>query len=120
MIFLYTKNHQHFAWSIKVRVHQRVDKPQNPAPGLKDDKCHMAIFSRDSLRCHKCGEYTDLYDDISDSDSNVPSIDNLSPKSKGGKDYPTNLITCGLSCNESGKDKIGPMAFQEHSKTGID
>lgn len=58
MIFLYTKNNQHFAWIIKFRVHQRVDKPQkpkNPAPTLRDAKYHKAIFTRDSFRSHKCG-----------------------------------------------------------------
>jgi uncharacterized phage protein (TIGR02220 family) len=108
LIFLYNKNNQHFAWIIKFRVHQRVDKPQkpqNPPPSIQNSQYHMAIFRRDGYVCHLCGEYTDTMDDRNRPGTKFPSIDHALPKSKGGTDYPTNLKTCCLSCNKSKKDK---------------
>ena len=139
LIFLYTKNNQHFAWIIKFRIHQRVDKPQkpqNPSPRI-DDRFRLAIFKRDGFVCHVCGRYTDLDAcDVSPPrvthDHNYPSVDHVIPKSKGGTDYPSNLKCACISCNKGKKDKTDDLVdtieqtvsitrtFQEHSKNTLD
>ena len=57
LIFLFQKNQQHYAWIIKFRVHQRIDKPQrpnNPAPSIHNHKYHEAIHRRDNFICYLC------------------------------------------------------------------
>jgi len=103
LIFLYTKNNQHYSWIIKFRIYQRIDrpqKPQNPPPSIQNRKYSDAIYKRDGFICNICGEYTDLMDKPNICNSKAPSIDHHIPKSKGGSDYPSNLKTACLSCNK--------------------
>lgn len=130
LVYLYVRNQQKYAWVIKFRVYQRIDKPQkpnNPAPRIADDKYKRAIFKRDSFTCHLCGKFTDLeavdyetHPNPPRHGNNFPSIDHVIPKSKGGSDYPSNLKTACLSCNKGRKDKeldeVVPRTFQERSK----
>lgn len=112
LVFLYIKNTQHFAWIIKFRVHQRIDKPQkphNPPPKI-DDRFRLAVFKRDSFICHICGGFTDL--DACDitpprvtHEPNFPSIDHLKPKAQGGTNYPSNLKCACISCNKGKRDR---------------
>lgn len=128
MIFLYEKNKQHYAWIIKFRVHQRIDKPgkpQNPPPSIQNNSYKDAIFKRDDYICHICGEFTDLSDKINICNSKFPSIDHLKPKSKGGDDFPTNLKCACISCNKSKRNFTDdseniPRTFQEHSKNDME
>jgi 5-methylcytosine-specific restriction endonuclease McrA len=123
MVFLYSHNHQDFAWIIKFKIHQRVDKPQkpqNPAPSIQNGKYKDAIYKRDNYICHICGEFVDLNDKLNNCGSKFPSIDHVVPKSKGGSDYPSNLKTCCISCNKSKGYKIIPGTFQDHSGNGIE
>ncbi len=120
LVFLYSKNHQSYAWIIKFRIHQRIDKPQkpqNPAPSIQNNDYHKAIFQRDGFICHICGEYTDIMQDLNKVGSHFPSIDHVKPKKNGGSDYPSNLKTACISCNKSKGCKV-PITFQEHSENG--
>jgi len=123
LIFLYTKNNQSFAWIIKFRVHQRIDKPQkpqNPCPSIQNNKYHEAIFKRDSFICYLCGEYTDIQEKPDGPNSKFPSVDHILPKSKEGSDYPTNLKTACISCNKNKGSKIVPELFQDRSENTPD
>ncbi len=123
LLFLYKKNNQQFAWIIKFKIHQRVDKPQkpkNPPPSIQNNDYQIAIFKRDGFVCHICGEYTDISESVNDSGSRFPSIDHLSPKSKGGSDYPSNLKTACISCNKGRGNNPIPIPFQEHSENTPD
>ena len=104
LIHLYTRNIQNYAWVIKFRKHQRIDRPQlpqNPPPSIRDDNYHQALFKRDNFICTHCGEYTNM-EDVGGEEQ--PIIEYIIPKTEKGTDYPTNLITscrgC-LSCTDS-------------------
>ena len=118
-IFCYRQNGEQFIWIIKFRVHQRIDKPQksnNPGPSIQNSDYHHAIFKRDNHVCHLCGKITEIGNDSNS--KNFPSVDHLTPRSKGGDHYPSNLKTACSSCNKSRRNKdIG--AFKEHSKNGL-
>jgi uncharacterized phage protein (TIGR02220 family) len=133
LVYLYERNKQHYAWIIKFRVYQRIDKPQkpnNPAPNISLEHYRQAIMGRDQYVCHICGEITDDSNYTSNGPGstmrygkNYPSIDHIRPKSKGGNDYPNNLKCACLSCNKGRKDRpiedesdVVLRPFQEHSK----
>jgi len=116
LIFCFVQNNQQYAWIIKFRVYQRIDKPQkpnNPAPSIQNTKYRMAIFKRDNYVCHICGESTEI--STNSNDSNFPTVDHLIPQSKGGNHYPSNLKTACSRCNK-GRGDTDLDQFQEDSK----
>jgi len=116
LIFCFVQNNQQYAWIIKLRVYQRIDKPQkpnNPAPSIQNTKYRMAIFKRDNYVCHICGESTEI--STNSNDSNFPTVDHLIPQSKGGNHYPSNLKTACSRCNK-GRCDTDLDQFQEDSK----
>jgi 5-methylcytosine-specific restriction endonuclease McrA len=101
LIFCFLQNNQQYAWIIKFRVYQRIDKPQkpiNPAPSIQNTKYRTAIFKRDNYLCHICGEITEI--STNSNDSNFPTVDHIIPQSKGGNHYPSNLKTACSRCNK--------------------
>jgi 5-methylcytosine-specific restriction endonuclease McrA len=63
----------------------------------------MAIFARDDWNCHLCGVAVDyLADPISDL---YPSLDHLTPQSKGGSHDLANLATAHRICNSIRRDR---------------
>jgi len=115
-IYVYIHEKQSYAWIIKFRVHQKIDRPQksnNPAPRLSTEY-KMAIFKRDSFKCYICGKETYWPDNSGkslyaspdyDSGDCVPSVDHLIARASGGTDYPTNLKTACIKCNKSKSTK---------------
>ena len=102
LIFCFLQNNQQYAWIIKFRVYQRIDKPQkpiNPAPSIQNTKYRTAIFKRDNYLCHICGEITEI--STNSNDSNFPTVDHIIPQSKGGNHYPSNLKTACSKCNKA-------------------
>ena len=131
LIFLYSNNSQQYAWIIKFRIYQRIDKPQkpiNPSPSIQNGKYRKAISKRDDNICHLCGITCDEHsfqNKLNSHNSTVASIDHIIPTSKGGGHYPTNLKIACISCNKSRGAKevpeylegMGiPGTFQEPSK----
>jgi len=55
------------------------------------------ILERDDFKCQYCGR---------EAPEVVLEIDHIIPKSKGGKDEATNLITCCRECNRGKLDRI--------------
>lgn len=114
MIHQYTRNHQVFIWIVKFRVYQRIDKPQksnNHPPSWKNRKFRTMIFYRDNFKCHLCGKqvteeyppgfFNNIYTNDIDFDPGlIASIDHITPRSKGGHDFPSNLITACCHCNK--------------------
>jgi hypothetical protein len=108
LIYLYTINGQKYAWIIKFRVYQRIDKPQqpnNPIASIQNKEFKEAIFKRDGYRCHLCKRTCDPFGKLNVVASNVASIDHIIPQSKGGGHYPSNLITACISCNKGRGNK---------------
>src|SRR3990167_2143897 len=58
---------------------------------------------RDNYVCHICNKkITNDWDNPKE----MSSLDHVTPQSKGGSDYPSNIKISHLSCNKSKKDKI--------------
>lgn len=112
MIFRYKISDQNYAWVVKFRIYQRIDKPQpsqNPTPDWKNQKYQLAIFKRDKFICKFCHRQTLPYivkqSPCSCTDDYDPglcaSIDHFTLRVKGGNDYPSNLVTACVYCNKS-------------------
>lgn len=126
MVYRYSINSQAYAWIVKFRVYQRIDKPQkstNPSPSTQNGKYASAVHSRDGYVCHLCGSECSPFQIIGkETDPRVASLDHVIPQSKGGHNYPSNLRTACISCNKSRGNKdleeflkdIG--RFQEYSE----
>jgi 5-methylcytosine-specific restriction endonuclease McrA len=59
----------------------------------------LAIYVRDGFTCAYCGT------DLRNAAPADVTLDHLLPRSTGGSNSPTNLITCCRSCNSSRQDK---------------
>lgn len=119
LVYLYAQNNQHYAWIIRFRLHQRIDKPQKPTtpgPSIQNSKFKDALHKRDKYICHICHRETDPFCDLNICGSTFPTIDHIIPKSEGGSDYPTNLKTACSACNKVRGDKSLPAPFQEDSR----
>ena len=135
LIYGYSNNNQQYAWIIKFRIYQRIDKPQSPvhpSPSTQNKEYRKAISKRDDNICHLCGRICDehnINDKLNSHNSTVASIDHIIPTSNGGNNYPTNLKIACISCNKSRgakevteylKEMGIPGTFQEHSKNDIE
>ncbi len=60
-------------------------------------KFRLKIFTRDGFVCAYCKKKFKFYE---------LHVDHIYPKSKGGKDIPTNLITACAKCNLKKSDKV--------------
>ncbi|MCX7610287.1 MAG: HNH endonuclease [Ignavibacterium sp.] len=58
------------------------------------------VYERDNYTCYYCGIVCD---------SNNISLDHLYPRSRGGSDFPENLVTSCCRCNELKRN----MSFEE-------
>lgn len=61
---------------------------------IREEK-RLAIYLRDGLSCVYCGV------GIEDNENIRLSLDHLRPRSKGGSNHETNLVTCCGRCNSS-------------------
>ena len=59
----------------------------------------LALYVRDGFRCLYCGK------DLRHTTPCDVTLDHLLPRSAGGGDEATNLVTCCRSCNSSRKDR---------------
>lgn len=64
---------------------------------LRDDfkKIREYVYERDNYECHYCGCRCTKH--------NI-SLDHLLPRSRGGSDFPDNLVASCINCNERKKD----------------
>lgn len=60
-------------------------------------KTRFAIFARDGFTCRYCGK---------NSESTTLEVDHLYPRSKGGTDDPSNLVTACFDCNRGKSDAV--------------
>jgi 5-methylcytosine-specific restriction endonuclease McrA len=65
---------------------------------IRADK-RLAIYIRDDFRCAYCGR------DLKDASPEEVNLDHLLPRSAGGSNEASNLITACKSCNCSRQDK---------------
>jgi hypothetical protein len=74
-------------------------------------------FGRGLIKCAYCGidlideEYLNWHRSHGLEDGELKtnaSADHIVPRSRGGLDYPTNLVPCCKSCNSKKKDRIFP------------
>jgi len=73
-------------------------------PAYKDYRRHRAkVFKRDGYTCFYCGH---------NKVQNL-SLDHITPKSKGGSDNPSNLLTACKKCNNM-KGDMGLDEFIEY------
>lgn len=64
-----------------------------------DPGVRLSLYERDSWVCHLCGAPVDAashYNDVL-----APTLDHLVPRSRGGSDEPSNLLTAHRACNSS-------------------
>jgi hypothetical protein len=64
----------------------------------------ISIYARDSFACVYCGRGFDGPRPLRVT-GNVLSLDHLIPRSQGGKNEVSNLVTSCVSCNSSRQDK---------------
>jgi uncharacterized phage protein (TIGR02220 family) len=123
MVYLYKINNQPYAWIIKFRSYQRIDKPQKPlcpTPSIQNSEFALSVFKRDNFTCHLCKEETNLQDELNIVNSRRPSLDHIIAKSKNGTNYPSNLVTACISCNKSrGNNDLVPFVEYSENNLGI-
>lgn len=73
-------------------------KQWNGSKWIRPEK-RLAIYIRDGFSCAYCGR------DLKDAEPHELNLDHLLPRSAGGKNGETNLITSCKSCNCSRQDK---------------
>jgi hypothetical protein len=104
LLYPYKNQNDSYAVILNFRKHQVINRPQPsqlPTPdAINDLKYKEAIFKRDHYICHFCGRLC-ITTCKEDSLKTEASLDLIIPKSKGGKDYPSNIITFCCSCNKS-------------------
>jgi uncharacterized phage protein (TIGR02220 family) len=114
LIYRYTRNGQRYAWIVKFRKHQRIDKPQaptNPPPNPKNKAYQKSIFRRDGHICSLCGAFTDeedrtLFDEAAaDYGGNFPVLFRVNGGGGGSPDYPSRLACACNSCVAKLKQK---------------
>ena len=77
-------------------------------------------FNGDSIRCAYCGAHLVDADDVShDPDFGPPNAtaDHIVPRSKGGLDFPSNVVPCCRKCNS---EKNARSFGNEWSQTKYD
>jgi len=113
-IFSYIINGQHFSIILNFLKHQVINKPtpsKLPKPSIQNRKYQNSIFLRDNYVCHICGEYLKDNTVLQNTLENMPSVDHIIPRSKGGNDLPNNLKTACLKCNKSRGNKELPESY---------
>jgi hypothetical protein len=75
---------------IRFLNYDKIPKPKSFKPTRR------LIYNRDDHRCYLCGKH------FKDEDL---TIDHMIPKSKGGRNTWTNLVTCCFKCNHAKGDK---------------
>jgi hypothetical protein len=103
VIFPYNSDGDSYGVVLTFRNHQVINRPvpsKLPSPDWENSKYKDAIFKRDHRICHYCGRVCETHCK-EDSLTTGLSIDHVIPRSKGGNDYPGNLVTACASCNKS-------------------
>lgn len=102
------KAKQQLGYVVHFHRHQKINRPQPsrlPAPSLQSSAVRGMYARRDSFTCHLCKRPVVMDATSGEHSSRGPSIDHLTPISKGGTDYPSNVMLSHISCNKSRKDK---------------
>jgi len=103
---------------VNFRKHQKVNRPQPgklPPPSIQSRDVIEMYARRDGWICHLCkgpvdhewhGAPIDPYAlDAQDKRSISASPDHIIPRSRGGSDYPSNIATSHLGCNQGRADR---------------
>ena len=69
----------------------------------------IKIYQRDEFKCYRCGTQVANGRRRKRKGLQLATLDHFIPKSKGGSDDPSNLLTCCLGCNNSKGSKIIPL-----------
>lgn len=117
-----------FGLIVKFRKHQKINRPtpsKLPPPSIQSREVRAMYFRRDDWTCHLCGERVAEWFELEGlpvptievprADARLSpraltvegargSLDHLTPRIEGGLDYPSNLRTSHLSCNQARKD----------------
>lgn len=98
------KAHVLAAFAGQQSIAERFIRPLRDRGGAVWAKLRSAIFARDDFTCGYCGKRGGKLE-----------CDHIHPRSKGGSDHPSNLVTACFSCNRSKRDKLltewgGPCA----------
>lgn len=75
------------------------------------------IFDRDEWRCWLCGERCDVLSKVPQ--SLAPTIDHVTPLSKGGKDRPDNVKCACFGCNSKKTDTLIEVSMSDDAMTGM-
>jgi 5-methylcytosine-specific restriction endonuclease McrA len=90
---------------------KKAKSPHQPTGQWIRKEKRLAIYLRDSFRCVYCQK------DLRDADPRDIHLDHVLPKSDGGSNKETNLITSCAACNCSRQDKaIARFASPEARK----
>lgn len=104
------KARQRLGWIVKFLRHQKINRPQPgrlPPPSLQNAEVRRAYAARDGWICHVCNREIGR-DPTTVAIDDAVSCDHVTPKSKGGSDYPSNILATHLRCNKSKKDRELP------------
>lgn len=91
---------QKIGWVLNFHKHQKINRPtpsRLAPPSLASPQIRSAYGRRDRMRCHLCGE--EINSDET-ADKLRLSVDHIIPRSKGGSDYPSNILAVHQSCNK--------------------
>lgn len=95
---------------------EQIDAPSElPPPSLKSRVVILMYADRDGWACHLCLKSIDRGVVRG---KHIASPDHLIPRSHGGNDYPSNLLTAHLSCNKSRRN--APLAHVQLSESLTD
>jgi 5-methylcytosine-specific restriction endonuclease McrA len=96
------RSQQPLAYIVNFHKHQKINRPSPsklPPPSLQDVRVRDMYAARDQLICHLCDGSIDENANGGDIDFCV-SVDHITPVSKGGSDYPSNIKAAHLTCNK--------------------
>lgn len=116
VIFAYSagRSQQKLAYVTNFHKHQRINRPSPsklPPPPLQDNRVRYMYAARDGFMCHLCGGPIDEKPNLENEDF-VISIDHVKPVSKGGLDYPSNVLSAHQCCNKG----RGNRAIEDYQK----
>jgi hypothetical protein len=108
LIFSYRagKAQQSFGYIVNFQKHQKINRPSPSRilpPPVGDVRVREMYSQRDGGKCHLCGGPIEDAHDAPDEFR--PSLDHLTPRSKGGSDYPSNIRLAHETCNRGRRDR---------------
>lgn len=111
---------QALGYVVNFRKHQKINRPQPgkfPPPSLQSAEAQEMYGERDDWTCHLCKgdinrEAVRILDPYNAAETRAKpspdlnlSLDHLTPRSKGGGDYPSNIRAAHIGCNKARGDR---------------